>query len=107
MPKNTWLSWSSGKDSAWALNVLRQSGEYEVTGLFTTVNAAFDRVAMHAVRVELLRRQAHAVGLPLYLIEIPYPCSDEQYAAAMADFVAHARDEKVRCMAFGDLYLHY
>lgn len=105
MRKNTWLSWSSGKDSAWALHVLRQSDEYEVTGLFTTVNAAFDRVAMHAVRVELLRRQAQAVGLPLQLIEIPYPCSDEQYAAAMADFVARASNDEVRCMAFGDLYL--
>jgi uncharacterized protein (TIGR00290 family) len=105
MRKNTWLSWSSGKDSAWALHVLRQSDEHEVTGLFTTVNAAFDRVAMHAVRVELLRHQAQAVGLPLQLIEIPYPCSDEQYAAAMADFVARARNDEVRCMAFGDLYL--
>ena len=105
MRKNTWLSWSSGKDSAWALHVLRQSAEYEVTGLFTTVNATFGRVAMHAVRVDLLRRQAQAVGLPLHLIEIPYPCSDEQYAAAMADFVARARNDGVRCMAFGDLYL--
>lgn len=105
MHKKTWLSWSSGKDSAWALHVLRQSGEFEVTGLFTTINVTFGRVAMHAVRVELLRRQAQAVGLPLFLIEIPYPCSDEQYAAAMADFVARARAEGVRCMAFGDLYL--
>jgi len=105
MLKNTWLSWSSGKDSAWALHVLRQSDEYEVTGLFTTVNATFSRVAMHAVRVDLLRKQAQALGLPLYLIEIPYPCSDEQYATAMAEFVANARDGGVRCMAFGDLYL--
>lgn len=103
--KTTWLSWSSGKDSAWALHVLRQSDEYEVSGLFTTINMAFDRVAMHAVRVDLLRAQAQAVGLPLYLIEIPYPCSDEQYAAAMADFVARAQSEGVQCMAFGDLYL--
>jgi len=105
MRKKTWLSWSSGKDSAWALHVLRQSDECEVAGLFTTVNAAFDRVAMHAVRVELLRKQAQAVGLPLYLIEIPYPCSDEQYAAAMTDFVSRARNDEVQCMAFGDLYL--
>ncbi|MBI3222816.1 MAG: adenine nucleotide alpha hydrolase [Nitrosomonadales bacterium] len=105
MRKKTWLSWSSGKDSAWALHVLRQSEEYEVAGLFTTINSAFDRVAMHAVRVELLREQAQAVGLPLYLIAIPYPCSDEQYAAVMADFVARAGDDGVQCMAFGDLYL--
>lgn len=105
MRKKTWLSWSSGKDIAWALHVLRQSAEYEVSGLFTTVNAEFERVAMHAVRVELLRQQAQAVGLPLYLIEIPHPCSNEQYAAVMTDFMAHAGNEAVRCMAFGDLYL--
>ncbi len=105
MKKNTWLSWSSGKDSAWALNVLRQSDEYAVTGLYTTINTAFDRVAMHAVRVELLRQQADATGLPLYLIEIPHPCSNEQYAAVMADFVAKAQQHQVECMAFGDLYL--
>ena len=105
MRKKTWLSWSSGKDSAWTLHVLRQSGEHEVTALFTTVNAAFDRVAMHAVRVELLRRQAEAVGLPLHLIEIPYPCSDEQYDYAMTDFVMLARNNGVQCMAFGDLFL--
>lgn len=105
MSKKTWLSWSSGKDSAWALHELRQSDEYAVAGLFTTINSAFERVAMHAVRIELLREQAQAVGLPLYLIAIPNPCSNEQYAAAMSDFMAHARDEGVQCMAFGDLYL--
>lgn len=105
MRKKTWLSWSSGKDSAWALHMLRQSDEYEVTCLFTTINSTFARVAMHAVRVELLRQQAQAVGLPLHLIEIPYPCSDEQYAAVMTDFMARAGSEGVRCMAFGDLFL--
>ena len=105
MRKKTWLSWSSGKDSAWALHVLCQSAEYEVTGLFTTINSEFERVAMHAVRVELLRQQAQAVGLPLHLIEIPYPCSNEQYAAVMTEFVEEASNEGVRCMAFGDLYL--
>lgn len=105
MTKKTWLSWSSGKDSAWALHVLRQSADHEVTGLFTTINSTFERVAMHAVRLELLRQQARAVGLPLHLIPIPYPCSNEQYAAAMSDFMALARSEAVQCMAFGDLYL--
>lgn len=101
----TWLSWSSGKDSAWALDVLRRSPDYVVTGLFTTVNTAFARVAMHAVRVELLRRQAEAAGLPLHLIEIPHPCPNAEYEAAMAAFVDRARAAGVKHMAFGDLYL--
>lgn len=105
MAKNTWLSWSSGKDSAWALHALRQSSEHNVTGLFTTVNATFERVAMHAVRMELLNLQAEATGLPLHLIPIPYPCTDEQYAAAMDTFVKKATDCGVQCMGFGDLYL--
>ena len=105
MSNTTWLSWSSGKDSAWALQVLRQSDDYAVTGLFTTINATFGRVAMHAVRIALLREQAQAVGLPLHVIEIPYPCSNEQYADVMADFVARAREDGVSYMAFGDLYL--
>src|SRR6266699_7083227 len=79
MPKKTLLSWSSGKDSAWALHLLRQQPDIEVVGLFTTVNAEFQRVAMHAVRVELLKRQAEAIGLPLQTLEIPYPCSNLQY----------------------------
>ena len=78
----TLLSWSTGKDSAWSLYVLRQTPGIEVAGLFTTVNAAFDRVAMHAVRRALLEAQAAAAGLPLHVIEIPWPCPNEAYEAA-------------------------
>jgi len=105
MPKRTLLSWSSGKDSAWALHVLRQQSEYEVVGLLTTVNETADRVAMHAVRSELLRAQADALGLPLHPIGIPQPCSNEQYAAAMTVAIARARADGVTTMAFGDLFL--
>jgi uncharacterized protein (TIGR00290 family) len=105
MSKRTFLSWSSGKDSAWALHVLRQDPAVEVVGLFCTVNGEFDRVAMHGVRVELLRRQAENVGLPLHLIEIPYPCSDGEYADAMAAFIETARRDAIECFAFGDLFL--
>jgi uncharacterized protein (TIGR00290 family) len=101
----TWLSWSSGKDSAWSLHALRQSGEAEVTGLFTTVNAAFDRVAMHAVRRALLEAQAYAVGIELHVIDIPHPCPNADYERIMADFVAGARGKRVEAMAFGDLFL--
>ena len=100
----TWLSWSSGKDSAWSLEMLRRGGT-QVTGLFTTVNAAFDRVAMHAVRRTLLEAQAHAAGLPLHVIEIPYPCPNADYERIMGAFVERAKAEGVTAMAFGDLFL--
>lgn len=105
MKKRVLLSWSSGKDCAWALHVLRQDDDVEVVGLFTTVNEEFDRVAMHAVRCELLKRQAEAVGLPVQLIRIPYPCSNEDYDERMREFVGRCREQEVDCFAFGDLYL--
>jgi uncharacterized protein (TIGR00290 family) len=101
----TLLSWSSGKDSAWALHTLRQNPNFDLAGIFCTVNQAFQRVAMHAVRVALLQRQAQALGLPLAILEIPNPCSHDEYAQVMADFVGRARAEGVRQFAFGDLYL--
>ncbi|RTL61725.1 MAG: adenine nucleotide alpha hydrolase [Hyphomicrobiales bacterium] len=100
----TLLSWSTGKDSAWALHLLRRSG-VEVAGLFTTVNSAFERVAMHAVRQELVTAQAASAGLPLEEIPIPYPCSNADYERIMGDFVALARAAGVTHMAFGDLFL--
>jgi uncharacterized protein (TIGR00290 family) len=100
----TWLSWSSGKDSAWSLEMLRRDG-VEVTRLFTTVNAAFDRVAMHAVRRALLEAQARAAGLELHMIDIPYPCPNVDYERAMGTFVEKAKAAGVGAMAFGDLFL--
>lgn len=101
----TLLSWSTGKDSAWSLHVLRQNPGIEVAGLFTTLNTAFDRVAMHAVRRQLLEMQAAAAGLPLHVIEIPWPCPNEAYETAVGGFVAQQKAEGVAAMAFGDLFL--
>ena len=101
----TLLSCSSGKDSAWALHTLRQDPQIELAGLFCTVNQAFNRVAMHGVRVKLLQRQADRLGLPLQIIYIPYPCSNEQYAQVMSEFVTQARAAGVTHFAFGDLFL--
>jgi uncharacterized protein (TIGR00290 family) len=98
------LAWSSGKDSAFALHVLREQG-VPVVGLLTTINDAFDRVAMHAVRRELLRQQADAVGLPLHEVRIPSPCPNEVYEAAMAEALAAAAAEGLSAVAFGDLFL--
>jgi uncharacterized protein (TIGR00290 family) len=101
----TLLSWSTGKDSAWSLHVLRQDPSVEVAGLFTTVNEAFDRVAMHAVRRQLLEAQAAAAGLPLHVIDIPWPCSNEAYEQRLGSFVAAQKAAGVEAMAFGDLFL--
>jgi len=101
----TLLSWSTGKDSAWSLHVLRQDPSVEVAGLFTTVNEAFDRVAMHAVRRQLLEAQAAAAGLPLHVIDIPWPCSNDAYEQLLGAFVAAQKAAGVEAMAFGDLFL--
>jgi len=99
------VSWSSGKDSAWALHVLRQQNEVEIAGLLTTVNEQFHRVAMHSTRRDLLRAQAVAVGLPLHEIPLPWPCSNEEYERAMGRACAQAVEQGITGMAFGDLFL--
>jgi uncharacterized protein (TIGR00290 family) len=99
------LAWSSGKDSAWSLHVLRGQPGVEVAGLLTTVNESFGRVAMHAVRRELLEAQARAAGVPLRAVPIPYPCPNDVYEAAMAGALAEARAAGIEAVAFGDLFL--
>ena len=99
------LSWSSGKDAAWALHVLRQQGDVEVVGLLTTINRTFERVAMHAVREQLLETQAQAAGLPLWKVDIPFPCPNEAYEQAMGAACAKAAAEGIEVIAFGDLFL--
>jgi len=99
------LSWSSGKDSAWALHVLRQHGEVEVVGLVTTFNEAFGRVAMHGVRRELVQAQAAAAGVPLWPVPLPWPCSNDEYEARMRVLVEQAKQAGVTAFAFGDLFL--
>lgn len=99
------LSWSSGKDSAWALHALRADPDVEVVGLLTTVTEAYDRVAMHGVRRALLAAQAAAVGLPLHEVWLPSPCPNEVYEARMGEALATARAEGVEAVAFGDLFL--
>jgi uncharacterized protein (TIGR00290 family) len=99
------LSWSSGKDSAWALHVLRQRDEVEVVGLVTTYNAAFGRVAMHGIRMELVQAQAVAAGLPLWPVPLPWPCSNDEYEARMRAVISKTREAGVTVFAFGDLFL--
>ena len=99
------LSWSSGKDSAWALHVLRSDPRVHVAALLTTFNEAVDRVAMHAVRRELVEAQAEAAGLPLVRVTIPSPCPNEIYEDRMRDAVSRAVADGFTHVAFGDLFL--
>ena len=99
------LSWSSGKDSAFALSVLRERGDVDVVGLVTTFNAAADRVAMHGVRRDLVDAQARSAGLPLWPVPLPSPCSNEAYEERMRAVVTRARAEGIEAFAFGDLHL--
>jgi uncharacterized protein (TIGR00290 family) len=101
----TILSWSSGKDAAWALHVLRQTPDVEVVGLLVTINEAFDRVAMHGVRRSLVEAQARAAELPLHVVPIPFPCPNDVYEARMAAFIGQAAADGIGAMAFGDLFL--
>jgi uncharacterized protein (TIGR00290 family) len=103
--KKALVAWSSGKDSAWTLHRLLQTTEVEVVGLLTTFNAAFDRVAMHAVRHSLVDAQAEAAGLPLRAVPLPWPCSNADYERIMGEVVRSAAADGIEAIAFGDLFL--
>ncbi len=100
------LSWSSGKDSAWTLHLLRQQPNIQVVALLTTFNSGANRVAMHAVRRTLVEAQAERVGIPLWAVELPWPCSNLVYEDLMRAACLRATAEGVTGVAFGDLFLH-
>lgn len=101
------LSWSGGKDAAWALHVLRQRGDVDVVGLFTTITEGVERVSMQGIRVDVLRAQAAATGLPLIEARIPQLADNAAYEASFADALTHARLRwpQLATIAFGDLFL--
>ena len=103
--KRALLSWSSGKDSAWALQVMRGAAGAEIAALLTTFNHVADRVAMHAVRRKLVEAQAAAAGLPLRAVELPWPCSNQEYEARMAEACQAAVADGFEAIVFGDLFL--
>jgi uncharacterized protein (TIGR00290 family) len=103
--KRTLLSWSSGKDSAWTLHLLRQQNEYEIVGLLTTFNQAANRVAMHAVRRSLVEAQAKVSGVPLWDVDLPWPCSNADYNRIMSETCKAAVGAGIEYIAFGDLFL--
>jgi diphthamide synthase (EF-2-diphthine--ammonia ligase) len=99
------IAWSSGKDSAWALHVVRRAGDFDIVGALTTVTDTFSRVSMHGVREELLLAQLDAASLPAYVVRIPYPCPNEIYERKMAAAMADARSAGITHLIFGDLFL--
>jgi uncharacterized protein (TIGR00290 family) len=105
MSRRVLISWSSGKDSAWAMQVLRGDPDVDIVGLLTTVNTTHGRVAMHSTRRDILEAQARAAGLPLHVIPLPWPCSNEVYERAMRAAIESAAESGVTHIAFGDLFL--
>jgi len=103
--KNVVLSWSSGKDSAWALKLLSERPGIRIAALFTTFNRAADRVAMHAVRRSLVNAQAARIGVPLWQAELPWPCSNTEYEEIMRGIWRRAKSSGIDAVAFGDLFL--
>jgi uncharacterized protein (TIGR00290 family) len=103
--KKVLLSWSSGKDSAWTLHLLRRQPDLQVAALVTTFNSAFNRVAMHAVRRALVEIQADRMGIPLWAVELPWPCSNLEYEERMRAVCQRATAEGITVVAFGDLFL--
>jgi uncharacterized protein (TIGR00290 family) len=103
--KRVLLSWSSGKDSAWTLHILRQQPDIGLVGLITTLNTEFQRVAMHGTRRSILEAQAEAAQLPLWIVPLPWPCSNEIYEQRMTEACNRAVDEHIDAVAFGDLFL--
>jgi uncharacterized protein (TIGR00290 family) len=105
MPPKAFISWSSGKDSAFALCEARRLGLADIVGVLTTINEVYDRVAMHGVRDSLLDRQIAELGLPVIKVPLPSPCPNEIYEARMAEATARIKAQGVRKMIFGDLFL--
>jgi len=105
IPQPTLLSWSSGKDSAWSLHLLRRNPNYRVDALLTTFNSTASRVAMHAVRRELAEAQAERTGIPLWSVDLPWPCSNAVYEGLMQGVCDRALAAGITAMAFGDLFL--
>ena len=99
------ISWSSGKDSAFALHEVRRAGAFDVVGALTTVNETFGRVSIHGVRESVLHAQLASAGLPPCVVPIPYPCSNETYEARMGAAVAAATCDGITHVIFGDLFL--
>lgn len=103
--KKVWMSWSSGKDSAYCLDLLMKNQAFEVVGLFTSINQKYQRVAMHGVRRELLELQAQRLNLPLHVIELPDQCSNEIYQEIFAQFIKSIEAQGIDAVAFGDIFL--
>jgi diphthamide synthase (EF-2-diphthine--ammonia ligase) len=104
-PRRVLLSWSSGKDCAWALHLLRRAPGTEVVGLLTTFHEGADRVAIHGVRRALVAAQAAAADLPLWAVPLPWPCPNAEYEARLGVAFAVAAAQGVTHVAFGDLFL--
>ena len=104
-PEPILFCWSGGKDSVLALHALLRQGDVRVSALLTTVTEGYDRISMHGVRRELLRRQAESLRLPLHEVFIPPKCGNPIYEARMEEALLLYREQGIRRVTFGDIFL--
>ncbi len=76
-----------------------------MAALVTTFNFEANRVAMHAVRRALVETQASRMGIPLWAVDLPWPCSNLDYEERMRAVCQRASAESITAVAFGDLFL--
>jgi uncharacterized protein (TIGR00290 family) len=105
MPDQTLMSWSGGKDSALALYHALRNPELTVTHLLTSVNAHYERVSMHEVRLALLKAQAECIGLPLTQLRLPEMPSMADYDEALLTTLNGLHQQGVRRAIYGDIFL--
>ncbi|MHB2035526.1 MAG: Dph6-related ATP pyrophosphatase [Nitrososphaerales archaeon] len=100
------LSWSGGKDSSLSYHIAKQSKNYQIVGLLTTVTQDYQRISMHGVRRNLLQGQAKAMKLPLHEVMIPKQASNEIYEEKMKQILLELKhSKKISKVVFGDLFL--
>ena len=101
------LSWSGGKDAAWALYELQQRDDIEVVALLSTLTEGYERSSMQGVRREVLQAQAAAAAVPLLEAWIPQACDNAIYLQRMNAALAEAQRHwpGLSTIAFGDLLL--
>ena len=103
--KKAYFNWSSGKDSALALYKVLKSGIFYICSLLTIIKKDGSKIAMHEIGIDLLRRQAESIGIPLMVFELDVTASPDEYKKSMEKQMVKFKEEHINTALFGDIYL--